>query len=204
MAASTWRLLESFRVRQALSWTRLGGDHGVVTSVPALRVILRRRGRAHFANPAKDAAPASSSARTKPGKPRSDDWRRWYHRPRWRVKKRVHPNVRLQAGEYPRKAGPPAQDKNGNVTIHLTENVRNPFQPAGQGIMANVNITISQSGAFATVSGTLSGSPSFELNVSSQTGPTVNIPVAGSSPSQFRFPILLETQRSVDVTGSVP
>ena len=96
------------------------------------------------------------------------------------------------------------QDKNGNVTLHLTENVRNPFQPAGNGITANVNITIPRSGTSATVGGTLSGSPSFELNVSSQTGPTANIPVAGSSGSSVMFPIKLETQRRVKVTGQVP
>jgi len=97
-----------------------------------------------------------------------------------------------------------SQDKNGAVTVHLSENVRNPFQPAGQGIMANVNITIPQSGASATVDGTLSGSPSFELNVSSQTGPTVNIPVAGSSSNPIAFPIKLEGHRRVRVTGQVP
>jgi RHS repeat-associated protein len=97
-----------------------------------------------------------------------------------------------------------SQDKDGNVTLHLTENVRNPFQPGGNGITASVNIMIPQSGASASVSGSLSGSPSFELNVSSQTGPTANIPVAGSSSSPIMFPINLETQRQVNVTGQVP
>jgi hypothetical protein len=96
------------------------------------------------------------------------------------------------------------QGKDGTTVVHIAENVRNPFQPAGSGIEANVYIFIPKSGASASVAGSLSGSPSFELNVSSQTGPTANIPIGRSSSNPLGFLINLESQRQVDVAGQVP
>jgi len=47
--------IEGFGVRQLSRWARLSGDPGVVTPASAFGTILHGQGRAHFANPAKDA-----------------------------------------------------------------------------------------------------------------------------------------------------
>ena len=57
------------------------------------------------------------------------------------------------------------QGKNGDVTVNIQENMRNPFTPVGSGIQSNVNITVNQDATQANINGTVSGSPSFETNL---------------------------------------
>ena len=96
------------------------------------------------------------------------------------------------------------QDKNGNTTVNLQENMRNPFQPVGQGIMTNLNITVPQDGSAVTVQGKISGSPSFEVNISSETGPTVNVPINTAASGSIGFAVNLERTKDVDVEARVP
>jgi RHS repeat-associated protein len=67
------------------------------------------------------------------------------------------------------------QGKDGTVGIHIDQNVRTPYQPAGKGIRANVDISVNQQATKGTVQGTLSRSPAFEANFTPENGKTRNL-----------------------------
>ena len=84
-----------------------------------------------------------------------------------------------------------SQDKNGNVTVNVQENMRNPFTPVGSGIKSDVNMTVNQDATHADINGTISGSPSFEANFSVNGGQNQNVPIQS------------EPTGSNDVTGAI-
>jgi hypothetical protein len=90
-----------------------------------------------------------------------------------------------------------SQDKSGNVNVSVQENVRNAFQPGGNGIRSNVNISVNQSATNASVQGSVSGSPSFEANFTSQSR-TTNLPLqtAPQSTTSFIGGVLFKNQRN--------
>jgi hypothetical protein len=76
----------------------------------------------------------------------------------------------------------------GQVTLNVQMNLHSGDLPPQEAILSNVNIGVNQAGTEASVSGTASMSPAFELNVAPQGGPTTNIPIQnppGPGPSPF-------------------
>jgi len=97
------------------------------------------------------------------------------------------------------------QDKNGNVTVNVQESMRNPFTPPGSGsIQANVNMTVNQSATKAEVSGTISGSPSFESNFSVAGGATQNVPLQTEPSSTLGFMFGLQKTSNFDKKTDLP
>jgi RHS repeat-associated protein len=91
------------------------------------------------------------------------------------------------------------QDKNGNVTVNVQESMRNPFTPPGSGsIQANVNMTVNQDATKAEVSGSISGSPSFESNFSVDGGATQNLPLQTEPSSTLGFMFGLQETNNID------
>jgi RHS repeat-associated protein len=76
------------------------------------------------------------------------------------------------------------RDANGNAVLNFQENTKNPLEPqsATPPIRANLTTTITQNGLSADTTGTVSGSPSFELNVGS-----TNIPLQSEPSSNAGF-----------------
>lgn len=91
------------------------------------------------------------------------------------------------------------QDKNGNVDVHLQENMRNPYQPIGQGIKADVNMTVPQDASTISVQGTISGSPAFEVNTQVDGGAIENLPLQNASSDSLGFVVNLQLTNTVDV-----
>jgi hypothetical protein len=73
------------------------------------------------------------------------------------------------------------QDNNGNVTVNVQENMRNPLTPIGGGIQENVNIMVNQNATTAEFKGQVSGSPAFEGNVTVDGWPDTKCASAGRS-----------------------
>ncbi len=94
-----------------------------------------------------------------------------------------------------------SQSKNGNVNVNVQENVRNPFQPAGQGINADVNISVNQSATQGSVHGLISGAPSFETNFTRQDGQTANLPLQTAPQRTDQF--ILQLQRTNEVERNI-
>jgi RHS repeat-associated protein len=84
------------------------------------------------------------------------------------------------------------QDKNGNVTVNVQENMRNPFTPVGSGIQSNVNITVNQDATKADINGTVSKSPAFEANFAVNGGESKNVPLQDASRNAVMFGINLQ------------
>ena len=81
------------------------------------------------------------------------------------------------------------RDANGNAVLNFQENAKNPLEPQSvtPGIRVNLDVTIPQNGLWVTTAGTVSGSPSFELNVSTEGGAAVNIPLQTEPSSKLAF-----------------
>lgn len=90
------------------------------------------------------------------------------------------------------------QGKDGTVTVNVQENMRNPYQPVGQGIASNVNINVNESGTNASVTGTVSGAPSFEANFTTQGGTTTNLPIQSAPQGTAEFIIGLQQTNQVN------
>jgi RHS repeat-associated protein len=70
-----------------------------------------------------------------------------------------------------------SRDANGNVVINVKQDAANPLAPGAPGIRSDLNITITPNASSITTSGTVSGSPAFELNVGGEGGTNLNIPL---------------------------
>lgn len=127
------------------------------------------------------------------------------------------PEVRVGAthlnltGEEKTSTGPKmpevkaTQDKNGNVIVNIQESMRNPFTPPSSGsIQANVNMTVNQDATKAEVSGSISGSPSFESNFSVDGGASQNLPLQTEPSSTLGFAWGLETTHNIDKKIDLP
>lgn len=90
------------------------------------------------------------------------------------------------------------QDPKGNVIVNFQENMRNPFTPLGRGIRSDLNITISKDAASVLVHGTLSGSPSFEANFTTESGLTTNLPLQTAPANTLGFVLGLQQTNPID------
>lgn len=96
------------------------------------------------------------------------------------------------------------QDKNGNVTVNVQENMRNPFTPVGGGIQENVNITVNQNATTAEFNGQVSGSPAFEGNVTVDGGQTQNVPLQDAPTNAVSFGLGLQKTNDIDKKVDLP
>jgi len=92
----------------------------------------------------------------------------------------------------------PSQDSNGNVTLNVNMNMRDPYQPVGQGAASNVNISVNEAATSVEVQGTVSGAPSFEANFTPAGAPTTNLPVQSSPEKTGPFLEGLQQTNQVD------
>jgi hypothetical protein len=60
-----------------------------------------------------------------------------------------------------------SRDANGNPVLNFSQDTKNPLelQAVTPGISANLSVTVGQNANWVDVTGRLSGSPSFELNI---------------------------------------
>jgi RHS repeat-associated protein len=93
-------------------------------------------------------------------------------------------------------------DANGNTVINIQQDVKIPYPVPTGGIDAQVSVTIPQSAAWINITGSISGSPSFEANVSVDGGATENIPIQTASDNAFLF--ALELQSTTEFTVFSP
>lgn len=92
-----------------------------------------------------------------------------------------------------------SQDKSGNVTVNVQESMRNPYTPPGSGsIRTDVNMTVNQDATKAEVSGSISGSPSFEANFQPDGGATTNVPLQSEPSSTLGFMWGLQKDNKID------
>jgi len=77
--------------------------------------------------------------------------------------------------------------------------MRNPYQPLGQGIKADVNMTVPQDASTISVQGSISGSPAFEVNTEVDGGAIENLPLQNASTSSLGFVVNLQLTNTVDV-----
>lgn len=74
-----------------------------------------------------------------------------------------------------------AYGKDGTVTVQVGQNMANPLAPASQGIRSDLTLTTDKDASKLSINGTISGSPSFEVNTTVQNGQTVNTPIQENS-----------------------
>jgi RHS repeat-associated protein len=100
-----------------------------------------------------------------------------------------------------------SRDANGNVVINVQQDAKNPLTPASvtPGIQSNVTIGVPVNGSSVTTSGTVSGSPAFELNVQTPGNSTTNIPLQGASSNSAAFSYgLTQTNKLPTTTTPLP
>jgi hypothetical protein len=89
--------------------------------------------------------------------------------------------------------------------ISVKEDVANPYVSAvSSGIRADLTVTIPQDASTISLGGTLSGSPSFEANVSTEGGPTANIPLQTATTNDLLFGINLQRTTTVNTQRPIP
>jgi RHS repeat-associated protein len=100
-----------------------------------------------------------------------------------------------------------SRDANGNVVINIKQDAANPLTPQGMtpGIKSDLTVNVPVSGSSVTASGTVSGSPAFELNVGTPGNATTNIPLQGASSNPIMFGIgLTQTNKLPQTTTPLP
>lgn len=98
------------------------------------------------------------------------------------------------------------RDSNGNVVVGVQQNAANPLTPAGvtPGIQSNLTMTVPVNGSSVTTSGTVSGSPAFELNVGTPGNSTTNVPLQGAPSNSVMFGIGLTQTNTIQNTKPLP
>jgi RHS repeat-associated protein len=99
------------------------------------------------------------------------------------------------------------RDSNGNVVINIKQDAANPLTPqsATPGIKSDLNVTIPENASSVSTGGTVSGSPAFELNVGTEGGANINIPLQGASNNPVAFGAgLTQTNPVVNTTPLPP
>ena len=86
----------------------------------------------------------------------------------------------------------------GDVTVGIDMNVQNPYAPVGGGIRSDVGINISQDASAASISGSISGSPSFEANITCGSGPTQNVPLQSEAQGGVAFGVNLQLTNTIE------
>jgi RHS repeat-associated protein len=100
-----------------------------------------------------------------------------------------------------------SRDANGNVVINIKQDAPNPLTPQGMtpGIKSDLTVNVPVNGTSVTRSGTVSGSPAFELNVGTPGNDTTNIPLQGASGNSVMFVIgLTQTNKLPQTTTPLP
>jgi RHS repeat-associated protein len=94
-----------------------------------------------------------------------------------------------------------SRDANGNAVLNFQENTKNPLEPQSvtPPISANLTTTITQNGLSEDTTGTVSGAPSFELNVGS-----TNIPLQSEPSSNIGFDLGLFQTNSIKISTPLP
>lgn len=115
----------------------------------------------------------------------------------------------LPIGTFEKKATGPslpsasaAYDKNGNTVVQINQNVQNPLAPGSLGIRSDLTVTIPKDASSISVQGTVSGSPSFEMNVSVENSATQNIQLQQAAQDSTSF--VSNLQETVDVKVEQP
>jgi RHS repeat-associated protein len=75
------------------------------------------------------------------------------------------------------------RDANGNATLGFSQDTKNPLEPQAvtPGISADLNVTVGQNGSWADITGSMSLSPSFEMNFGSTTNVPLNSELTGAA-----------------------
>ncbi|HVT56883.1 MAG TPA: RHS repeat-associated core domain-containing protein [Thermoanaerobaculia bacterium] len=90
-------------------------------------------------------------------------------------------------------------DMSGNTVIKIQQDVKVPYPTPTGGITADLSVTIPKSASSIAINGSISGSPSFEANVSVDGGPTQNIPLQKSSDDLFLFSLQLQSTTELNL-----
>jgi len=79
-----------------------------------------------------------------------------------------------------------SRDASGNAVLSFQQNTPNPLEPQSvtPGIRANLDVNVTQNGLSVTTTGTVSGTPSFELNVG---GTNIPLQSAPSGTAGFNY-----------------
>jgi RHS repeat-associated protein len=90
-------------------------------------------------------------------------------------------------------------DDKGNAVITVQQNSAMPLTPDAvtPGIRSDLTITVPANGSSISIAGTVSGSPSFEVNVFGPGGQATNIPLQDAPTNPFSFTIGLLTDNTV-------
>jgi RHS repeat-associated protein len=100
-----------------------------------------------------------------------------------------------------------SRDANGNAVLNFQQNAQNPLEPQSitPAIRTDLNVSVNQAGTSVTTVGTVSGSPSFELNVGTEGGSITNIPLQTESSGDTNFGLgLFQTNSILNVTPLPP
>ena len=99
-----------------------------------------------------------------------------------------------------------SRDANGNVVINIKQDAPNPLTPQGMtpGIKSDLTVNVPVNGTSVTTSGTVSGSPAFELNVGTPGNDTTNIPLQGAPSNSVMFGIGLTQTNTIQNTKPLP
>ncbi len=101
------------------------------------------------------------------------------------------------------------QDPSGSVTLHVEYELRNPYQPFGQGVVSDVDITISKDASTAEIRGVISGSPAFEANFAVDSElrgacfPPQNVPIQDAARTFRPFYKNLQSTNQVDTKAAI-
>ena len=101
-------------------------------------------------------------------------------------------------GPNPPHAVSAYDSRNQTTNIVVTMDMANPQTPGVQGIRTDLNITIPQDASTISISGTVSGSPAFEVNVTTENGKTTNIPIQNAPSNAAVFVVALEQTNTVN------
>ena len=97
-----------------------------------------------------------------------------------------------------------SRDADGNVSVGIGMNVRNPLAPqVGSGIMSNVSIGVNANGTQGSVTGTISRTPSFEANFTTAGG-SVNVPLQEAPKSTIPFALGLQRTNQINKKTRLP
>jgi hypothetical protein len=90
-------------------------------------------------------------------------------------------------------------DDKGNAVITVQQNSAMPLTPDAltPGIRSDLTFIVPSNGSSITIAGTVSGSPSFEVNVFGPGGQATNIPLQDAPTNPISFPIGLLTNNNV-------
>jgi RHS repeat-associated protein len=96
-------------------------------------------------------------------------------------------------------------DANGNVVVTIQQNSVNPLAPPGTaGIRSDLTLTIPADATSVTVSGSVSNSPAFELNVFGEGGSSTNISLQSAATNSLAFVAGLYETDNILVSKPLP